>query len=546
MASGTENPGTRAEARSAATRPAPRPGPRAGARPAATAPVPADRRTRLARGIVGLLRGAIVDPELIELVLGPPRVPGPGPRDGLVATGPGAVSPRPLVPVIGPPAARAAIVLPGPDAVARLVLPLTSDQLAEAYLRAELDIEGDVAAAVDAAAILDLRRLDRDALRRLARWSLELRRGTPGVRGLARAAAPAGSRRGPARHPATLRFDHGAANDFFAPWLDRRLTCAGALFPDGTAASDAPGLLDAAQEARLERICRKLRLGANRRLLDIGSGWGSLVTYAGERHAALAVGVTLSEPQAARAEAQARGAGLIGRVRTEVRPYRALAPLGTFDAVAAVGMAEIAGRADLPDVYRAAFEVVRPGGLVLAGGIVAAGSLAPRPGSALRPARKRFLHRHVVPAGELLRVDEHLALARAAGFDVVDVASLRADYALTLAAWVARLEAGWPEAVAAAGEEVARTWRLHLAAGRLAFERGDLDVCELLLARPDVGGRGSDRDVAARGEEGGPAPGGGRADAVVDASATLPRGPAECGHPYRIGSPATKRAMSSV
>ena len=60
--------------------------------------------------------------------------------------------------------------------------------------------------------------------------------------------------------------------------------------------------------------------------------------------------------------------------------------------------------------------------------------------------------------------------------------SLRPHYALTLAAWVARLEARWPEAVAAAGEEVARTWRLYMSAGRLGFERGDLDVCQLLLA----------------------------------------------------------------
>ena len=54
----------------------------------------------------------------------------------------------------------------------------------------------------------------------------------------------------------------------------------------------------------------------------------------------------------------------------------------------------------------------------------------------------------------------------------------------TLAAWVARLEANWAKAVAAAGDEVARTWRLYMSAARLGFERGELDVCQLLLAKP--------------------------------------------------------------
>jgi cyclopropane-fatty-acyl-phospholipid synthase len=286
-----------------------------------------------------------------------------------------------------------------------------------------------------------------------------------------------------------VRFHYDVGNDFFSLWLDRRLTYSCALFPESTTAADAPRLLDAAQEAKLERICRKLRLGANRRLLDIGSGWGSLVTYAGERHAALAVGITLSEPQAARAEAQARGAGLVGRVHTGVRDYRDLAPLGPFDAVASVGMVEHVGRANLPAFYRAAFDAVRPGGLVLSHGIMDAGRPAPRLGPDLRPARSHFVDRYVFPDKELLRVEEHVARAREAGFEVIDVESLGPHYALTLAAWVARLEARWPEAVAAAGEEVARTWRLYMSAGRLAFERGDLDVAQLLLVRPGEDGR---------------------------------------------------------
>jgi cyclopropane-fatty-acyl-phospholipid synthase len=53
-----------------------------------------------------------------------------------------------------------------------------------------------------------------------------------------------------------------------------------------------------------------------------------------------------------------------------------------------------------------------------------------------------------------------------------------------LRAWVARLERSWDAAIAAAGDEVARTWRLYMSGARLGFERGELDVAQLLLARP--------------------------------------------------------------
>jgi cyclopropane-fatty-acyl-phospholipid synthase len=92
--------------------------------------------------------------------------------------------------------------------------------------------------------------------------------------------------------------------------------------------------------------------------------------------------------------------------------------------------------------------------------------------------------RYVFPDGELLPIDEAIALARDAGFEVIDVQSLRPHYALTLAAWVARLEEHWDAAVAAADDEVARTWRLYMSAARLGFEHGDYDVFQLLLAKP--------------------------------------------------------------
>ena len=76
------------------------------------------------------------------------------------------------------------------------------------------------------------------------------------------------------------------------------------------------------------------------------------------------------------------------------------------------------------------------------------------PASGASPAqegpRGGFVDRYVFPDGEHVPIDEALREARAAGFEIVDVESLRPHNALTLAAWVRRLEARWEEAVAAA------------------------------------------------------------------------------------------------
>ena len=162
-----------------------------------------------------------------------------------------------------------------------------------------------------------------------------------------------------------------------------------------------------------------------------------------------------------------------------------MAGLGRFDAVASVGMFEHVGRANLPTYFRVAFDALEPGGLFLNHGI--AGSGPRRRPSGLRPRGNRFLQRYVFPDGELVAIEDAVGFARAAGFEVIDVQSLRPHYALTLAAWIERLEASWPTAVEAAGDEVARTWRLYMSAARLGFERGELDVCQLLLAKPAEG-----------------------------------------------------------
>ena len=369
------------------------------------------------------------------------------------------------------------VVISGPDALARLLWPPSADALGEAYLRGDIDIEGDIWTAVDAGRAFDLRRLGRD-LPRLARLGFELRRDASPAPALRRVAKLRGSRHSRARDLAAVRFHYDVGNDFHALWLDRRLVYSCAYFetPETT--------LDDAQEAKLDLICRKLRLEPGMRFLDIGCGWGSLVTYATERYGVEATGITLSAVQAEWASAEIRRRDMERRALVAVRDYRDLAGFGQFDAVASVGMFEHVGRERLGEYFAAAFRALRPGGLFLNHGIVITST-----GGGLRPRWTRFgdggfVGRYVFPDGELVTVEDAIGFARRAGFELIDVEHLRPHYALTLKAWVERLEAAADQARELVDEEVFRTWRLYLAAARGGFADGSLDVAQLLLARP--------------------------------------------------------------
>lgn len=425
--------------------------------PVATVPAPAgpDRRLILARRMLVLLRRALPAEAPLELVLASD--------------------------VTAERSAPVRVVIAGPDALARLLWPPSADALGEAYLRGDIEIEGDIWAAVDAGRMVDLRRLGPD-LPRLVRLGLRLRRGTapaPKPRRIARLSGPRHSR---ARDLAAVRFHYDVGNEFYSLWLDRRLVYSCAYFETPETS------LDDAQEAKLDLVCRKLRLGPGMRLLDIGCGWGSLVIYAAERYGVEATGITLSAAQAEWAAAEIQRRGLEGRALVAIRDYRDLAGLGTFDAVASIGMFEHVGHDRLPDYFRSVFAALRPGGLFLNHGIATTASGVDRWPRRRPFGRRGFVDRYVFPDGELVTVEEAIGLARRAGFELLHVESLRPHYALTLRAWVERLEASAAAARAIVGEEVFRTWRIYMAAARRGFEAGDLDVDQLLLARPGSDG----------------------------------------------------------
>lgn len=272
------------------------------------------------------------------------------------------------------------------------------------------------------------------------------------------------------RDAAAIAHHYDVGNDFYRLVLGPTLVYSCAVW-------DSPGTgLDAAQEAKLDLVCRKLALRPGARLLDVGCGWGSLALHAAQRYGADVVGVTISTEQAALARERVAAAGLADRVEIRVQDYRDV-PDGPFDAISSIGMAEHVGAAGMPAYVATLRDLLRPGGRLLNHAIAQnVGDPRSRSGT--------FINRFVFPDGELLRLGDTVSALETGGLEVLDVEALRRHYALTLRAWLERLEKNWDAAVAASDEGRARVWRLYMAATSLAFETGQLGVNQVLARRP--------------------------------------------------------------
>ncbi|MCU1510947.1 MAG: cyclopropane-fatty-acyl-phospholipid synthase [Arthrobacter sp.] len=279
----------------------------------------------------------------------------------------------------------------------------------------------------------------------------------------------AGRRHSQKRDAAAISHHYDVGNDFYALVLGPSMVYSCAVWDD-----EEMGL-EAAQEAKLDLVCRKLGLQPGMRVLDVGCGWGSFALHAAQRYGADVVGVTLSTEQAALAGKRVADAGLTDRVDIRVQDYRDTDD-GPFDAISSIGMSEHVGREQMPAYISRLHGLLRPGGRLLNHAISwNAGPTDPDPHS--------FIPRYVFPDGEMLSLADTISALEAGNFEVLDVEALRRHYALTLRAWVQNLEEHWTEAVEAVGAGRARVWRLYMAASALGFEAGLTGVNQVLVQR---------------------------------------------------------------
>ena len=268
---------------------------------------------------------------------------------------------------------------------------------------------------------------------------------------------------------------YDVGNDFYHLFLGERKLYSCAYFRTG--AED----LDRAQADKLDHICRKLRLKPGERLLDIGCGWGGLIAYAARYYGVDATGVTISARQQEYAAELIAREGLGASCRVELLDYRRIPGAGCYDKVVSVGMFEHVGIKNLPVYFAAAHRLLKNNGLFLNHGITSEN--APRRDD----SATKFINKYVFPDGELTGLSRILAVTEAAGFETLDVESLREHYARTLKLWTLNLQANKDRAVELAGEKIYRTWVLYMAGSAWGFEKGNINVYQVLLAKRSGG-----------------------------------------------------------
>jgi cyclopropane-fatty-acyl-phospholipid synthase len=377
------------------------------------------------------------------------------------------------------------VVVASPRALTRLLWSPGELGAAQAYVTGEIDVPGDLDAALTHV------------------WAVAAERGLagtrPGAAAVARAVRTAvrlgalgrrpavpvtqaqvrGRLHSKARDRSVISHHYDLSNDFYAAILDESMAYSSAYWTS----TDPAYSLEDAQRDKLALVCGKLGLGPGSRLLDVGCGWGALALYAAEHVGARVTGVTISREQKAFIDDRIAARGLADRVEIRLQDYRDVPAgpdgSGGFDAVASLEMGEHVGQGNYPTYVDVLRRAVRPGGRVLVQQMSRTGS---------HPGGGPFIESFIAPDMHMRPVGETVALLEAGGLEVRDVHAMREHYVRTVEHWIARFEARQDHLrsllPADVGEEVLRVWRLYLVGGAMAFREGRMGVDQILAVRP--------------------------------------------------------------
>jgi cyclopropane-fatty-acyl-phospholipid synthase len=255
-------------------------------------------------------------------------------------------------------------------------------------------------------------------------------------------------------------------NDFYQSWLDDQLvyTCAYFEHPDAS--------LEEAQRAKLDLVCRKLRLRPGETVVEAGCGWGALALHMARTCGVRVTAFNVSREQIAYARQRAAREGLDAQVEFIDDDYRNVK--GEYDAFVSVGMLEHVGQkhfGSLAEVLSRVLRRTRGRGL-----LHFIGRDIPRPLNAW-VVRRIFPGAYAPTLAEV--ATEVLGPAR---MSIVDVENLRLHYARTLAHWGSRFAAIDQQVRSRYGETFRRAWELYLAGSEAAFAVGSLQLFQIVFS----------------------------------------------------------------
>ncbi len=265
---------------------------------------------------------------------------------------------------------------------------------------------------------------------------------------------------------ANVHHHYDLGNDFYRLWLDRELVYTCAYFPSEEAD------LEAAQLAKMERVCRKLRLQPGERVVEAGCGWGSLALHMARRYRVSVRAFNISSEQIAYARERAQREGLGHLVEFVDDDYRNIR--GSYDVFASVGMLEHVGLQDFDTFGRVIDRSLGVNGRGLLH-FIGRNQAAPL---------NAWIAKRIFPGGytPVLREVFERTLEPYA-LSVLDVENLRPHYARTLAHWRCRFLAVSAQVRSMFDDSFVRAWDLYLAGSQAAFATGWMQLFQVVFAR---------------------------------------------------------------
>jgi cyclopropane-fatty-acyl-phospholipid synthase len=261
-----------------------------------------------------------------------------------------------------------------------------------------------------------------------------------------------------------IHHHYDIGNDFYALWLGSTMAYTCAYYPTPAAT------LDEAQFAKMDHVCRKLRLNAGESVVEAGCGWGTLALHMARHYGVRVRAFNISHQQIVYARERAAREGLAARVEYVEDDYRNIA--GSYDAFVSVGMLEHVGLANYPALGHVAYRCLggRGRGLIH--------SIGRNHPAELQP----WIEKRIFPGAYPPSLAEMMRIFEPWNLSILDVENLRLHYAQTLRHWLVRYEAASGRVREMFDEKFVRMWRLYLAGSVAAFTTGTLQLFQVLFA----------------------------------------------------------------
>ena len=230
--------------------------------------------------------------------------------------------------------------------------------------------------------------------------------------------------------------------------------------------------LETAQENKINHIIKKLNIKPNQKVLDIGSGWGTLAIDIAKKTQASVTGITLSENQLRYSQKKAKELNLDNQVEFKLVDYRQLNE--KFDRIVSVGMFEHVGRKFYRTYFNKVSKMLNNDGVAL---IHTIGSVNP-------PRDPQpWITKYIFPGGYTPSLSQIARPIEDSGLITSDIEVLRIHYAHTLRNWKERFLTKKDKVLEMFDEKFLRMWEFYLASCEMAFKWGDLVVFQLQLTK---------------------------------------------------------------